>query len=180
MKEQYTDKAKQVLKYAKKISGKLGHSYVGTEHILLGLIKQKESLAGSVLAGFHLEENKVLDYIDQLIAPVELTTSEKKEGYTPRAEKVLEDARMEADRFHEKKIGTEHLLIAILKDFECIAAKLLKTLNVNAKEVYIDGNCYPYTKFLKSGSTLKDPSTCIYKDVSKPILFKLLILTILF
>lgn len=138
MKEQYTDKAKQVLKYAKKISGKLGHSYVGTEHILLGLIKQKESLAGSVLAGFHLEENKVLDYIDQLIAPVELTTLEKKEGYTPRAEKVLEEAKTEAERFHEKKIGTEHLLIAILKDYECIAAKLLKTLNINAKEVYME------------------------------------------
>ena len=102
MKEQYTDKAKQALKYAKKISGKFGHSYVGTEHILLGLIKQKESLAGSVLEGFHVDENKVLDYIDQLIAPVELVTLEKKEGYTPRAEKILEDARMEADRFHEK------------------------------------------------------------------------------
>ena len=138
MKEQYTDKAKQVLKYAKKISGKLGHSYVGTEHILLGLMKQKESLAGSVLEGFQLDENKVLDYIEQLVAPVELTTLEKKEGYTPRAEKILEDAKMEAERFHEKKIGTEHLLIAILKDYECIAAKLLKTLNVNAKEVYME------------------------------------------
>ena len=138
MKEQYTDKAKQVLKYAKKISGKLGHSYVGTEHILLGLLKQKESLAGSVLEGFHVEESKVLDYIDQLIAPAELTALEKKEGYTPRAEKVLEDARMEADRFHDKKIGTEHLLIAILKDYECIASKLLKTLNINAKEVYME------------------------------------------
>ena len=114
MKELYTDKAKQVLKYAKKISGKLGHSYVGTEHILLGLLKQKESLAGSVLEGFHIDEQKVLDYIEQLIAPVELTTLEKKEGYTPRAEKILEDARMEADRFHEKEIGTEHLFIAIL------------------------------------------------------------------
>ena len=138
MKEQYTDKAKQVLKYAKKISGKLGHSYVGTEHILLGLMKQKESLAGSVLEGFQLDENKVLDYIEQLVAPVELTTLEKKEGYTPRTEKILEDAKMEAERFHEKKIGTEHLLIAILKDYECIAAKLLKTLNVNAKEVYME------------------------------------------
>ena len=138
MKEQYTDKAKQVLKYAKKISKTLGHSYTGTEHILLGLIKQKESLAGSVLQGFHVDEAKVLDYIDQLIAPVELTTLKQKEGYTPRAEKILEDARMEADRFHEKKVGTEHLLIAILKDFECIAAKLLKTLNINARDIYME------------------------------------------
>ena len=138
MKELYTDKAKQVLKYAKKISKSLGHSYTGTEHILLGLIRQKESLAGSVLEGFQVDEPKVLDYIDQLIAPVELTTLEQPSGYTPRAEKILEDARAEADRFHKKKVGTEHILIAILKDFECIAAKLLKTLGVNARDVYME------------------------------------------
>ena len=138
MKELYTDKAKQVLKYAKKISKTLGHSYTGTEHILLGLLKQKDSLAGCVLESFQVDSNKVLDYIDQLIAPVELTTSEQPSGYTPRAEKILEDARMEAERFHKKKTGTEHLLIAILKDYECIAAKLLKTLNVNAKDIYME------------------------------------------
>ena len=138
MKEQYTEKAKQVLKYAKKISKNLGHSYTGTEHILLGLIKQKESLAGSVLEGFHVEEEKVLDYIHQLIAPEELAALEQKTAFTPRAQKILDDARSEADRFHAKKIGTEHLLIAILKDFECIAAKLLKTLNISARDVYME------------------------------------------
>ena len=138
MKEQYTEKAKQVLKYAKKISKNLGHSYTGTEHILLGLIKQKESLAGSVLEGFHVEEEKVLDYIHQLIAPEELAALEQKTAFTPRAQKILDDARSEADRFHAKKIGTEQLLIAILKDFECIAAKLLKTLNISARDVYME------------------------------------------
>ena len=138
MKELYTDKAKQVLKYAKKISKSLGHSYTGTEHILLGLIKQKDSLAGAVLENFQVDEAKVLDYIDQLIAPVELTAAESLSAYTPRADKILEDAREEADCFHKKKIATEHLLIAILKDFECIAAKLLKTLNVNARDLYLE------------------------------------------
>ena len=138
MKELYTDKAKQVLKYAKKISKSLGHSYTGTEHILLGLIKQKDSLAGAVLENFQVDEAKVLDYIEQLIAPVELTAAESLSAYTPRADKILEDAREEADRFHKKKIATEHLLIAILKDFECIAAKLLKTLNVNARDLYLE------------------------------------------
>ncbi len=138
MKELYTEKARQVLRYAKRISKKLGHSYTGTEHLLLGLIRQKDSLAGSVLEGFHVDEDKILDYIDQLIAPVELTTLEQLEEYSPRAKKILEDARIEADRFHEEKIGTEHLLIAILKDFDCIASKLLKTLNVSAKNVYLE------------------------------------------
>lgn len=138
MKRQYTEKAKQALKYAKRISNKLGHSYTGTEHILLGLLRQKDSLAGSVLESFHVEEAKVLDYIDQLIAPVELAALEQQEGYTPRAEKILEDAQTEAECFHETAIGTEHLLIAILKDYECIASKLLKTLNVSAKEVFME------------------------------------------
>ncbi|MGN0335237.1 MAG: ATP-dependent Clp protease ATP-binding subunit [Lachnospiraceae bacterium] len=138
MKEQYTEKAKQALKYAVRISKNLGHSYTGTEHILLGLIQQKDSLAGSILESFHIEEPKVLDYIDQLIAPVELAVYEQTEGYTPRARKILEDAAEEAERFHEKRIGTEHLLIAILKDFECIASKLLKTLDVNAREMYLE------------------------------------------
>lgn len=138
MKELYTDKAKQVLKYAQKISKSLGHSYTGTEHILLGIIRQKDSLAGTVLESFHVDEDKVLDYIDQLIAPVELTTLNQLSGYTPRAEKILEDARVEADRFHKKETGTEHLLIAILKDYECIAAKLLKTLNISARDVYME------------------------------------------
>ena len=171
MKELYTDKAKQVLKYAKKISKTLGHSYTGTEHILLGLIRQKDSLAGAVLEGFHVDENKVLDYIDQLIAPVELSLVEQKEGYTPRAKKILEDARIEADRFHKKKVGTEHLLIAILKDFECIAAKLLKTLNISARDVYVevlnamgeDGKAYKEeqqkeNQMKEKGSSLEDYS----------------------
>ena len=171
MKELYTDKAKQVLKYAKKISKTLGHSYTGTEHILLGLIRQKDSLAGAVLEGFHVDENKVLDYIDQLIAPVELSLAEQKEGYTPRAKKILEDARIEADRFHKKKVGTEHLLIAILKDFECIAAKLLKTLNISAHDVYVevlnamgeDGKAYKEeqqkeNQMKEKGSSLEDYS----------------------
>ena len=138
MKELYTDQAKQVLKYAKKISKSLGHPYTGTEHILLGLISQKNSLAGSVLEGFGVDEDKVLDYIDQLIAPVELTTLEQHSEYTPRAEKILQDAKAEAERFHKEETGTEHLLIAILKDFECIAARLLKTLNINARDVYME------------------------------------------
>ena len=138
MKELYTDQAKQVLKYARKISKSLGHPYTGTEHILLGLIRQKNSLAGSVLEGFGVDEDKVLDYIDQLIAPVELTTLEQCSEYTPRAEKILQDAQIEAERFHKEEVGTEHLLIAILKDFECIAARLLKTLNISARDVYME------------------------------------------
>lgn len=167
MKNQYTEKAKQALKYAEKISKELGHSYTGTEHILLGLLKQKDSLAGSVLTGFSVDEDKVLDYIDQLIAPVELAVFAPVEGYTPRAKSILAEARMEADRFHEEKVGTEHLLIAILKDFECIASKLLKTLNVNAKEVYLEilnsmgeqGRAYKEEQVRES--QLKEKGSCL-------------------
>lgn len=138
MRTQYTEKAKQVLKYAAKVSRELGHAYIGTEHILLGLIRQKDSFAGSILRSHQITEEKVIDYIDQLIAPVELVLAQYQDAYTPRAKKILEDARIEADRFGVVSIGTEHLLMAILKDYECVGAKLLKTLDINAKEMFLE------------------------------------------
>ena len=100
MKELYTDKAKQVLKYAKKISKSLGHSYTGTEHILLGLIRQKESLAGTVLEGFQVDENKVLDYIDRYYGKIAIPgshymttlTREEKEDVLERIPKGAKSA----------------------------------------------------------------------------------------
>ncbi len=138
MKRQYTEIAKRALKHAKNISETFSHAYVGTEHILLGLIRQKTSLAGIVLESFRVDEDKVLDCIEELVMPLEMLVDGTKEGYTPRAEKILADAAEEAAAFHEKLIGTEHLLIAILKDFDCVAARLLKTMDVNSKEMYLE------------------------------------------
>lgn len=134
--ENYTDKAARVLKQAVKASRELGQNYTGTEHILLAILREKDCAAARLLAERKADEKTVTELIRDLISPENGVVLAEREGFTPRAEKVLEDACQEAVRFHEKKAGTEHILIAILKDVECAASRLLNTMNVNAKELY--------------------------------------------
>jgi ATP-dependent Clp protease ATP-binding subunit ClpC len=131
----YTQKAEETLKQAKKVSAQLKHSYIGTEHILIGLLRVKDGTAGQLLAGAGVAEKGLVDMIDQLIAPQGVVL-ERGQDYTPRAKKILEDAATEARRFHEELVGTEHILIAILKDGDCVASRLLNTMNVRLKELY--------------------------------------------
>ena len=134
--ENYTGKAARVLKQAEKASRELGQNYTGTEHILLAMLREKDCAAAQLLIERKVEEEKVLELIRDLISPEGGAALAERDGFTPRAEKVLEDACQEAARFREKKTGTEHLLIAMLKDVECAASRLLNTMNVNPKELY--------------------------------------------
>lgn len=134
----YTEKAKQALKLAKRVSVHLGHPYIGTEHILLGLLKESSGAAGQVLLASGVTEDALMDMIRQLIAPEEDTLTEADREYTPRAKKILEDAVTEAKRFREEQAGTEHILIAILKDGECVASRLLNTMNIRLQKLYTD------------------------------------------
>ena len=134
--ENYTEKAARVLRQAVKASRELGQNYTGTEHILLAILREKDCAAARLLAERKAEEKTVLDLIRDLISPENGVALAEREGFTPRAEKILENARQEAARFHETKTGTEHILIAMLKDVECAASRLLNTMNVNAKELY--------------------------------------------
>ena len=112
----YTEKAEQALELARRVSARLNHPYTGTEHILLGLLKESTGTAGQVLSGAGVTERGLIDMIRQLIAPEGGTLIKGRREFTPRARKILEDARTEAKRFHEELVGTEHILIAILKD----------------------------------------------------------------
>ena len=134
--EQYTEKAAHVLKQAKKVSAELGQNYVGTEHILIALLREGGCAAAELLAERKVEESTVEELIRQLISPEGGVLLQERSGFTPRAEKVLEEAQLEAERFHEEKAGTEHILIAMLKDVECAASRLLNTMDVNVKELY--------------------------------------------
>lgn len=134
--ENYTEKAARVLKQAKKVSAELGQNYVGTEHILIGLLREKNCAAAQLLKERKVEEEKVRDLIRELISPESGVALAERSGFTPRAEKVLSEACQEAGRFKEKLTGTEHILIAILKDVECAASRLLNTMDVNVKEIY--------------------------------------------
>ncbi|MDD6243852.1 MAG: ATP-dependent Clp protease ATP-binding subunit [Roseburia hominis] len=137
MQTPYTAKAKKAIDIATRISKSLHHSYIGTEHILLGLLKEGTGVASQILADNGVEYDKVLELIEELIAPGN-AVAVLEDGLSPRAAHVLEVSRAEAARFHSEKIGTEHLLIAMIKETECVASRLLNTLSVNVQKMYVD------------------------------------------
>ncbi|MCD8249340.1 MAG: ATP-dependent Clp protease ATP-binding subunit [Lachnospiraceae bacterium] len=133
----YTDKAEAALAEAKKISAQMKHPYTGTEHILIGLLRVQESAAGQVLAGAGVTEEGLAGMISELIAAEGTVLTKEGRDFTPRARKILDDASAEAKRFHEELTGTEHILIAILKDGECVASRLLNTMNIRLRDLYM-------------------------------------------
>lgn len=138
MQRQYTEKAKRAIELAKKSAKRLKHSYIGSEHILIGLLEEDSSVGAKVLEANGVEEDALLELIEQLIVPEGNVGLMDKEGFTPRAERVLEAANREAERFKADKIGTEHLLIAMIKEPDSVATKLLITLGINLQKVYVD------------------------------------------
>lgn len=138
METSYTAKAKKAIDIAARMSKSLNHNYIGTEHILIGLLKEGTGVAAQVLNDNGVELEKVLELIQELIAPVSQTIVMEPDGYSPRAERVLSGAAKDAVRFHSDKIGTEHILIAMIKETECVASRLLNTLAVNIQKMYVD------------------------------------------
>lgn len=138
MQRQYTEKAKRVIELAKKSAKRLKHSYIGSEHILIGLLEEGSAVGARVLEANGVEEDALLELIEQLIVPEGNVGLMDKEGFTPRAERVLEAANREAERFKADRIGTEHLLIAMIKEPDSVATKLLITLGINLQKVYVD------------------------------------------
>lgn len=138
MQTSYTAKAKKAIDIASRMSKSLHHNYIGTEHILLGLLKENTGVAAQILRDNGVELDKVLNLIEELIAPAQTVALQEPEGYSPRATRVLEGAAKEATRFRSEKIGTEHILLAMVKETECVAARLLNTLSVNIQKMYVD------------------------------------------
>ena len=138
MRMNYTDKARRTLELAKLISKQMNQNYIGTEHLLAGLLRENTGVAANVLSENGVEEEKLLDMIEELIAPAGQTVLLEKDGYTPRTMRVLENAALEAERFEARAIGTEHLLLAILREPECAASRLLFTMGVNLRKMYAD------------------------------------------
>lgn len=138
MQRPYTAKAKKAVDLAVKMSKSLHHNYIGTEHLLLGLLKEGTGTAAKILNDNGVEQKKVLELIEELIAPDSAVLTEEAEHYSPRAARVLENAEREAVRSHSEKIGTEHILASILKETDCVASRLLNTLAVNVQKVYVE------------------------------------------
>ncbi len=138
MQRAYTAKAKKALDIANRMSRTLHHNYVGTEHILLGLVKEGTGVAASVLQENGVDVDKLLELIEELIAPSAETILLDREGYSPRSSRVLEASKKEAERFKSEKIGTEHILLAMLRENESAASRLLNTLGVNLQKLYVE------------------------------------------
>ncbi len=136
MAELYTKQAKNVLLLAGKSARQSNQNYIGTEHILMGLLKEREGTAGMVLAEYGVEEEQLKSLIDRLITPTGTAALEEEPGYTPRAEKVLENSGQEAAHFGSRTVGTEHILIGMLRETDCVGTRLLFTLGVNIQKLY--------------------------------------------
>lgn len=138
MQSRFTDNAQKALSQAARCARNLKQGYIGTEHILVGLLKEKNGVAAKVLADNGAEVSKVLEMIQDLIAFDKGVAVMEREGYSPRAMKVLEEAHRQAERFGQSQTGTEHILLGLIKEGENVAVRLLNTLNVNVQKVYMD------------------------------------------
>lgn len=136
--DRFTQKAREAIRLAAETAQELDHGHVGTEHLLLGLIKEGTGLAAAILERFDVTEERVLELMDRLIAPAAPTRLAGQPEYTPGARRVLQSGYEEAVFFHAPLVGTEHILIAMIKDGKCTASRLLNTMNVNIQKLYID------------------------------------------
>ncbi len=135
---QFTEQAKAALKYAQQAARKCGQSYIGSEHLLLGLLGEAEGMAAAILSEHQVSEEKVKEMIRDLIVPEGGVAQRGGVLYSPRAQAILEQTEAEARFFRQPQIGTEHILLAILKDTECVAMRLLHTMGVQVQKVLID------------------------------------------
>lgn len=134
----YTDKAKKALSFANRMSKAAGCNYVGTEHILAGLLKEGTGTAAEVLAANNVELKELQKLIDELVSKGEEPVVEDCDGYSPRTQRILDRAYEIAERFDSEEIGTQHLLLAIVKEGDCAASRLLNTMGVNPQKLFVD------------------------------------------
>ena len=138
MHKPYTKQAQKVIELTTKAARSMHHNYSGPEHLLLGLLKEGSGVAACVLMDAGVEETRLVELIEDLIAPSSDVAVLDRKGYSPRIQHIIETADQEAERFDNENIGTEHLLIALLKEADCAGVRLLNTLGVNIQKIYIE------------------------------------------
>ena len=136
MQEKFTRQAKAALRIAENAARSWKHSYIGTEHMLVGLLEEQEGTAGRILEEFGVDSEKLESLITKLIAPSGVLAAEKSASYSPRAEKIKDQAVKEAEKQRENQAGTEHLLLAMLKETDCVGTRLLYTMGINIQKLY--------------------------------------------
>ncbi len=137
MQRRFTKSAEKVMEDAKSVARGMGHNYVGTEHLLIALIRNR-GVAAEVLRENGVQEEKILELVNELISSNVSVMLQDREEFTPRAQRIIENSVSEAERMGVSQAGTEHLLIAILKETDCIAVRLLNTKGINVQKLYVD------------------------------------------
>lgn len=135
---EFTGKAQAALLLAERCARGLHQSYVGTEHILVGLMREGSGVAAKVLLDNGVNEQDVVELIRDFVAPENILQLKERSGYSKRAIAVLEESRELADKYHSELIGTEHILMAIIKEGENVAARLLNTIGISLQKIYVD------------------------------------------
>lgn len=138
MKENYSKQALLALKKAKETAESKKHNYIGTEHLLAGLLLATGTTASEILCEEGVVSEKLMELIDKLITPTEEVILENPQGYTPRVESVLFRSREAAGKFKSRTVGTEHLLLAMLEEYDCVGTRLLHTLGINIQKLYLN------------------------------------------
>jgi ATP-dependent Clp protease ATP-binding subunit ClpC len=137
MYDKFTENAKSAISLAKEVAYRLSHNYIGTEHLLMGLM-EVDGVASKILEENGVTVEKVLELVNQLIAPNSGVEMMDAGSFTPRSKRILDQSYKEAAKLKAQLVGTEHILIALIKESDCIAVRLLNTLGVNIQKVYID------------------------------------------
>ena len=138
MHRNYTKQAESAIRYAAEISKKMNHPYIGTEHLLLGLRNEFTGVSGQILANHNIHEDKILHLMDELISPASNLLEVDKKNESPRLLHIYEISAREASSMRMQSVGTEHLLLGIIRDVDCVAAKILITLNVDLSRMVHD------------------------------------------
>ncbi|MBI4231534.1 MAG: AAA family ATPase, partial [Planctomycetes bacterium] len=135
MYERFTDRARKALNLARQEAQRFNHQYIGTEHLLLGLVKEGSGVAANVLESFEVDLKKLRHEIEKLVQPGPDTVAVGSPPLTPRTKKVLDYALEEARSLGHGYIGTEHLLLGLLRETEGVAAQVLLNLNLKLEDV---------------------------------------------
>ena len=132
----FTNRAEKALEYAGELATEFGHNYIGTEHILYGLVKEGSGVASQVLTMQDITAEKIAEEIESLIGKGEKAENDVDIGFTPRSKRVIENAFIEARKLNSEFIGTEHLLIGIMREGDSVAVRIMMDLNVNPQKLY--------------------------------------------
>ena len=154
----FTNRAEKAIQIANEIAASLGHSYIGTEHLLYGLVEENTGIASKVLQNQGMTSDKILEEIDELIGKSE-EAIDAPIGFTPRTKRVIENAFLEAKKLENEYIGTEHLLIGIMVEGDSVAVRIMMDLGINPQKLYNE-----IVKVLKEGET----DSSVNKKSTKP------------